>query len=177
VQHDDSDGDHGPDREQGSNHETATTSTHTHSLTRYAWWRGTNLAQGEAMTPTLFCLFIAFVITILTKAPVAAAQYRTGGYDNRKPRDQQARLEGWGARALAAHLNAFEAFPAFAAAVLVAHVAGADPSHSLILAVVFLFARVLYTFCYIADLHVLRSLIWGIGFAATGGLFLLPLAG
>ena len=88
------------------------------------------------MTVPLACVFLAFVVTMLTKAPVAVAQLRQpGGYDNRLPRDQQAGLSGWGRRALGAHLNAFEAFPAFAAAVLVAHLAGADPAWSTGLAV------------------------------------------
>ena len=50
-----------------------------------------------------------------TKLPVAVAMQRAGGYDNRMPRVQQARLEGWGARSVAAHQNGFESFAPFAA--------------------------------------------------------------
>ena len=57
---------------------------------------------------------------LVTKAPVALAQSKEGrGYDNRNPRVQQSRLTGFGARALAAHQNMIEAFPVFAAGVLV----------------------------------------------------------
>ena len=49
---------------------------------------------------------------------------QSGGYNNHNPRDQQADLEGWGKRALSAHLYGFEGFAPFAAAVFVAHLAG-----------------------------------------------------
>ncbi len=128
------------------------------------------------MSVPLLCVGLAFVITLLTKGPVAVAMARQpGGYDNHQPRDQQKRLDGWGRRAVAAHLNSFEAFPGFAAAVLVAHAAGGDPTWATRLAVTFLIARVVYVPCYLADWHVLRSSIWTIGFAATIALFALPL--
>lgn len=127
------------------------------------------------MTTPLICVFIAFLLTMVSKGPVALAMAREpGGYDNKEPRDQQSRLDGWGRRALAAHKNAFEAFPAFAAAVLVATAAGADPVWMTRLSVTFVVARTLYTPLYIADLDLLRSAVWGIGFLATVGLFVLP---
>jgi len=129
------------------------------------------------MTIPYFCVFLAFLLNIVSKAPVALAmQGSPGGYDNRNPRDQQAGLDGWGRRAVAAHLNGFEAFPAFAASVLVAILAGADPIWTTRLAVVFVAARALYIPLYLADLALLRSLVWTIGFSAVVGLFLLPLA-
>ena len=78
------------------------------------------------MTIPLFCILIGDVLPMVAKVPVAMAMKQEGAYDNHLPREQQARLSGWGKRALAAHLNAFEAFPVFAAAVLVAHVGGGD---------------------------------------------------
>ena len=127
------------------------------------------------MTTPLFCIFLAFLLNMVSKGPVAAAMARQDrGYDNKNPRDQQAELVGWGRRALAAHLNGFEAF---AAAVLVAFLAGADPVWSARLAVIFVVARVLYLPLYIGNLDLLRSGVWGIGFIATAGLFLLPLLG
>jgi uncharacterized MAPEG superfamily protein len=101
--------------------------------------------------------------------------HRAGGYDNHHPRAQQSTLTGWGARALAAHLNGFETFAPFVAAVLVAHVAGAPTGLVTGLALLFVVARVAYVACYIADLSSLRSAVWGVGFLATLGLFLAPL--
>jgi uncharacterized MAPEG superfamily protein len=127
------------------------------------------------MTIPFWCVFVAFLLNLLSKAPVAVAMARRPrGYDNRNPRDQQAGLEGWGRRAVAAHQNCFEAFPAFAAAVVVAAIAGADPAWTTRLALVFVAARVLYIPLYIADLAALRSLVWTVGFGSTVAIFLLP---
>ena len=127
------------------------------------------------MAIEFWCIVAAWVVVYLTKLPVAAAMQRAGGYDNHHPRAQQSTLTGWGARALAAHLNGFETFAPFAAAVLVAHVAGAPTSLVTGLALLFVVARVAYVACYIADLSSLRSAVWGVGFLATLGLFLAPL--
>ena len=127
------------------------------------------------MTTPFVCVFAAFLLCMVTKAPVALAMNRKpGGYDNRHPRDQQSDLEGWGRRALAAHLNSFEAFPGFAAAVIVAHLAAADPVWSSWIAVVFVVSRIAYTALYLANVHVWRSLVWSIGWGATVLLFILP---
>lgn len=130
------------------------------------------------MTIPFGCVFVAFIITMASKVPVALAMARAPeGYDNRTPRDQQARLTGWGRRAVAAHLNCFEAFPAFAAAVVIAALAGADPVWSARLSVAFVAARLLYVPLYVFDLATWRSLVWTVGFAATCALYILPLIG
>ncbi|MEX0915991.1 MAG: MAPEG family protein [Wenzhouxiangellaceae bacterium] len=96
-----------------------------------------------------------------------------GGYDNRHPRAQQARLTGFGARALAAHQNMIEAFPVFAAGVLLVMVTGTTGYWVSVLALVFVGARIVYTIFYLGDFPVLRSMTWGVGFAASLGLMLL----
>ncbi len=58
---------------------------------------------------------------------VIASKQQFGSLDNNHPREQQARLAGWGQRAQAAHDNSFEAFAPFAAAVLAATLAHAVP--------------------------------------------------
>ncbi len=127
------------------------------------------------MTIPFACIFIAFLLNLVSKGPVAFAMAKqTGGYDNSTPRVQQARLEGWGRRALAAHLNGFEAFPAFAAAVLVAAACGADPLWMTRLSIAFIVARALYVPLYILDFDRVRSLVWTVGLGTTVGLFLLP---
>jgi uncharacterized MAPEG superfamily protein len=130
------------------------------------------------MDMPLLCLLLAFILTHATKLPVALAMARQpGGYDNRHPRQQQTLLDGWGRRALAAHQNAFEAFPGFAAGVLVAELTGAAPAWASRLAVAFLVCRLAYTGLYLADVAAVRSLVWTIGLAATIGLLALPLIG
>ncbi|HKX12689.1 MAG TPA: MAPEG family protein [bacterium] len=128
------------------------------------------------MNIPFLCVALAFLLLYLTKIPLAVAMGRSrGGYDNRHPRDQQAALEGWGRRALAAHQNAFEAFAPFAAAVLVAHAAGADPVWSARLALLFIAARIVYTCLYLANQASLRSTVWMIGTLCTAGLFYLAI--
>src|SRR5215831_13989001 len=102
------------------------------------------------MNVSYLCVGIAFLLLYLTKIPVAIAMQRQpGGYDNGYPRDQEARLEGWGRRAYAAHQNAFESFAPFAAAVILANLAHANPLWTSRLALAFVSARVLYTACYL----------------------------
>jgi uncharacterized MAPEG superfamily protein len=126
------------------------------------------------MTTPLLCVFLAFLLIWFPRALVIVAIARSGErLDNNHPRDQQARLEGWGKRAQAAHNNAFESFAPFAAAVLVAHLAGANPGHAAALAVTHVVARTVYPLVYIANLGLLRTAVWSIGTLATGGLFVL----
>lgn len=130
------------------------------------------------MTTPFICVLIAFVVIYLPKLPLSVAMARQPeGYDNKHPRKQQSQLEGWGARAAAAHLNAFEAFPGFAAAVIIAHLAGASDYRASILSVAFVVARTLYVVAYLANQDYLRSAIWGIGFLCTVALFCLPWLG
>ena len=60
------------------------------------------------MSVIITCLFIAALLPILAKAPVAYAMNQLGGYDNKHPREQQSKLTGFGGRALGAHQNSFE---------------------------------------------------------------------
>jgi len=128
------------------------------------------------MTLPIICLILSAFMILVTKAPVALAQSKEGrGYDNRNPRLQQTRLTGFGARALAAHQNMIEAFPLFAAGLLLALVAGEQGMWVGILSVAFVVARVAYSICYWVDIHMLRSLSWGVGFGASIALMALPL--
>ena len=128
------------------------------------------------MQIAIACLLFSALMLVLTKVPVAVAMNREGrGYDNRNPRAQQARLEGFGARALASHQNMIEAFPVFAAGALVALIGGVDGAWLPGLSLAFVFARVAYSICYWADLATLRSLFWVIGYGASVGLMGLAL--
>lgn len=58
------------------------------------------------MSIALWCLFIAGLLHVLSKTPLFREQSKSPqGYDNNNPREQQARLDELGQRALAAHQN------------------------------------------------------------------------
>ena len=124
---------------------------------------------------SLIAVVIAAIFPILTKFPVMVAMKNLGGYDNKNPREQQARLEGWGKRALAAHQNTFEAFPIFGICVLVAHFGNAELECVNFLCIVFLISRILYVGFYIADRSSLRSFVWFCGFLSSVGIGFTPL--
>jgi len=122
------------------------------------------------MTIAYWCVLVAIFLPI-----VWAGVAKTGaqGYDNARPREFLAGLEGRAARANHAQANSYEAFPPFAAGVVIAHVTGgADQATIDLLAVIFIVARIAYGLCYIADWSTLRSLVWLAGFGATVGLYL-----
>src|SRR3954471_18510968 len=124
----------------------------------------------------LATLPIAYALVFVPKLPLSMAMARLPeGYDNRLPRDQQAKLTGWGRRAAAAHANGFESFAPFAAGVFATQLTGASPSWATIFAITYVVSRLLYAVAYLADQHLLRSTIWGIGFASTMGLMVLPI--
>jgi uncharacterized MAPEG superfamily protein len=123
------------------------------------------------MSIVLICLFIATVMPILAKGPVAAAMNNIqGGYNNRNPREQQKSLQGFGARAKAAHENCFEALIMFTPGALAVLVTNSAGTLAETLALTFVAARIAYLACYYFDKHLLRSLFWAIGFLSSIGL-------
>ena len=112
------------------------------------------------MQTALICVLIAGLMPYLW---TAVAKVTGPRYDNRNVRAWQARLEGLPQRAHAAHLNSFEAFPFFAAAVLAAIIAHADMQRVALLSVAFVVARFAYGFAYLWNLAPLRSFVWFIG--------------
>ncbi|MFA5684721.1 MAG: MAPEG family protein [Lysobacteraceae bacterium] len=122
------------------------------------------------MTLAYWCVLLAGVMPILL---TGVAKVVGGRYNNRNPRAWQGRLEGRALRAHAAHLNSFEAFPLFAAGVIVAHLAAAEQNHIDALAVAFIVLRLIYAACYIADQALARSLVWLAAFACSIALFVI----
>jgi uncharacterized MAPEG superfamily protein len=112
------------------------------------------------MTTLIWCLFIAALLPLLAKGPVAIAMIKLGGYNNNHPRDQQSKLTGFGARALAAHQNAFESFILFAPAVLLAIFTHHTGSNIELLAIAHVCARIAYNIFYLLNIAMLRSLVW-----------------
>ena len=127
------------------------------------------------MTIALWCVFFAALLHVITKFPVSAAQYAMPeGYDNDAPRDQMARLTGWGRRAIAAHQNQIEAFPLFASGVIVAHITGADPARADLIAVTWVICRLGYWGCYLANWSTARSAVWVAGYGLSLALLCSP---
>lgn len=116
-----------------------------------------------AMTIALWCVLIAGILPVVT---TGIAKWGTA-LDNNHPRDWANGLKGYRRRAYAAHQNAYEAFPFFAAAVVIANITDAPQGIVNLLAVVFIAARIGYTATYLADLSTPRSILWGIGWFAT----------
>jgi uncharacterized MAPEG superfamily protein len=121
------------------------------------------------MTFAYWCVLAAALLPLLTVIPAKAAR----DFDNNAPRLWEGRCTGWRARGYWAHLNAFEAFPPFAAAVIIAHLAHAPQGAINLLAAVFIVARVAHAACYYADLATLRSLVWFVGLFCVIGLFVI----
>jgi uncharacterized MAPEG superfamily protein len=67
-------------------------------------------------------------------------------------------------RLLRAQHNLFETLPLFAAAILIAHVAGRNGDLTYWGAVLYLTSRVVYVPMYAAGIPVLRSIVWSVGF-------------
>lgn len=96
---------------------------------------------------------------------------------NDQPREWEARLQGKQARAHAAHLNSFEAFPLFAAGVLIAANSLAPQTTVDGLAMAFVVARLVYIACYVANLATLRSLVWMAALGVNIALFVIAATG
>ena len=126
------------------------------------------------MSIPFWCVFISALLFFIARMPVAKAMKEQGGYDNNLPREQQARLTGFGARALAGHQNSFEAFMLFAAGVLMAHTTQTQGFLIDTLAIVFVCARIVFLLCYWADWAWQRTLAWVVGLICTLLLMLSP---
>ena len=122
----------------------------------------------------LACAYVAKLAPRESGADTDAAAAR---YDNREPRAWLARQTGRRARANAAQANSWEAFPFFAAGVVIAVLQHVRIATIDLLAITFIVARVAYIACYVADLAPVRSLVWGIGFSACLALYLFAATG
>lgn len=122
------------------------------------------------MTTAYWCVLIAAYLPL---AWTAIAKFGGGGrdFDNKRPREILEQTTGFRKRAHWAQQNSFEAFPAFAAAVIIAHLAHAPQARIDWLAIGFLGARVIYGILYLADLATLRSIAWMAGVACIVALF------
>ena len=125
------------------------------------------------MTVAELCIFGVVAIYLLTIVPVKWIGSRQ--YDNSKPRDPAFYEGALRTRALGAHQNGIEAFPFFAAAVLLAEFRSAPQYLINELAVLFVIVRVAYVLTYVGNRPRLRSILWNIGFVINVAIFFLPL--
>jgi uncharacterized MAPEG superfamily protein len=127
------------------------------------------------MTIAHLCLLVACLLPIgcagLAKSKGFGKRRRDGGFDNHRPREWLAALQGWQARAQSAQANSWEALPVFIAGLVVAYQRQAGQGVVDALALVFIAARLAFIACYLADKATLRSLLWFVGFAASLALF------
>ncbi|WP_372762946.1 MAPEG family protein [Pseudoalteromonas sp.] len=119
------------------------------------------------MTTLVVCALLAVLMPYLAKIPVAVAMAKLGGYDNKHPRAQQAKLTGFGARALAAHQNCFESLAVFAVALAVVMGSNSVNAMTETLAMTHIVARTLYCIFYYMNLDIMRSLVWFIGLGSA----------
>jgi uncharacterized MAPEG superfamily protein len=124
------------------------------------------------MTIAEWCVFGTVMLYLMTIASVKWAAFRT--FDNARPRDPGFYDDPIRARALGAHQNGIEAFPFFAAAVLLAEFRLGPQRLIDELAVLFLIVRIAYVFTYLGNRPTLRSILWSLGFAINIAIFFLP---
>ncbi|MEQ1653276.1 MAG: MAPEG family protein, partial [Hyphomicrobium sp.] len=123
----------------------------------------------KSMNIAYWCVLIAGLLPYLA---IGVAKWnRSYLRHNGDPRAWEAKLTGTPARAHAAHLNSFEAFPLFAAGVIVAGIARAPSATVDVIAMIFIAARIAYLVAYLADADKLRSLIWMVGMGCSISLF------
>lgn len=123
------------------------------------------------MSTAFWCVLAAGLMPVLT---VMFAKWGVRQYDNHEPRAWMEQLQGRRRRADYAHRNHFEAFPFFAAAVIIASHLHAPQGLLDSFAVLFIVVRVAYTLCYLYDRATLRSILWSIGYLCVIGIFLIP---
>jgi uncharacterized MAPEG superfamily protein len=124
------------------------------------------------MTVAEWCVFGTLMLSLLTIASVKWIGFRR--FDNSRPRDPAFYQDPIPARALGAHQNGIEAFPFFAAAVLLAEFRLGPLRLIDELAVLFLIVRIAYVFTYLGNRPALRSILWGLGLAINIAIFFLP---
>lgn len=103
------------------------------------------------------------VAQILLPAMIRTSE--TGVDYNASPRDKpsSAPVGTVTARLLRAQNNLFETLPLFAAAILIAHVAGRNGELTFWGASIYLAARILYVPLYAAGIPFIRSMVWTVG--------------
>ncbi|HEY9705085.1 MAG TPA: MAPEG family protein [Allocoleopsis sp.] len=105
---------------------------------------------------------------------VAYARFQVG-MDMSAPRALFDKLPDYGRRATWAHQNAFESFMIFTAAAFMAYITGVNSPLASQAAIAHVMARFFYSLCYIFNIPIGRSLMFGVGSFSSGILFYLSI--
>jgi uncharacterized MAPEG superfamily protein len=124
------------------------------------------------MTIAFWCVLAA---ALLPYVFAGIAKVGETPYNNRAPRLYLDSLQGRQQRAHWAQLNSYEAFPPFAAAVIIAHLCEAPQAQIDGWALAFVALRISYGWAYITDRATLRSLVWTGGVVCVVALFVIGL--
>lgn len=131
-----------------------------------------NHRASKTMTLAYWCVLIGGLMPILwTGIAKFTGSRRLGPVANKSPREFLETVEGHQKRAHWAQQNAFEAFPIFAAAVIVAHLTGGAQGTINLLAIAWVLLRLAYGFIYLADWGTARTVVWGAALACAVALF------
>src|SRR5580658_2875697 len=117
------------------------------------------------MSVAFWCVLVA---ALLPYVPVGLASRLL---DPKMPRKGVPNLQGVASRAYGAHLNAFEAFPPFAAAVIISHLTLGANAVTNVLAILFIVVRAAHCYFYINDMPPLRSGAFFVGAIIIVALF------
>ena len=121
------------------------------------------------MTIAYWCILAAALLPYVWVGAAKSAP----GHDNAAPRAFLDTVRGWHQRAAWAQLNAFEAFPPFAAGVIIAHQLNAPQAWIDLLALGFIGLRLVHGIAYIGDWPIPRSLAWVGGMGCVIALFVI----
>lgn len=97
--------------------------------------------------------------------------HKLGPAENKHPREFLETLEGRRKRAHWAQQNAFEAFPIFAAGVIVAQLSGGEQTTINALALSWVVLRLIYGVLYCLDWGLARTIVWTGALACAVALF------
>jgi uncharacterized MAPEG superfamily protein len=120
------------------------------------------------MTPEFIVLAFTLILAIVQIGAAGAARTaELGGKWNAGPRDEATPAPGkLAGRLMRAQANLFETLPLFAAAVIMAHVAGKDGGTlTLIGTHLYFFGRLVYVPLYAFGVPYIRSLVWLVSLA------------
>jgi uncharacterized MAPEG superfamily protein len=122
----------------------------------------------------LFCLSLMPYLLAFISAYYRHQQL--GKVDNQNPREQYTKLQGPGARAVAAQQNCWEALIFYSAALLAVVASNLEVKYLAQAALIVLVGRVLHAIFYLTNLDKLRSLSFLIAIAPSLYLFYVVLA-
>jgi uncharacterized MAPEG superfamily protein len=120
------------------------------------------------MTIAYWCVLFMGLLPIVA-AGIAKKGFKD--FDNSMPRQWLANQTGFRARANAAQANLFESLPLFFAAVIIAAITNAPQNRIDLLALGFVFARIAFLICYIANWPTIRTIVWTAGLICVLAIF------